>query len=149
MRDLTMDNQLTVSPLDMKTLDHVILFDGVCKLCNGWSRFVIYTDKKRRFKLATVQSDQGQEILRHFGLPTDHFDTMVYVESGKLYVKSSAFLKAISGFPLPYKLLAVFWIIPVPIRDWLYDLVAQNRYKIFGRYDQCMLPTADHLERFL
>ncbi len=136
-------------PINVATLDHVILFDGVCKLCNGWSRFVIHTDKKQLFKLATVQSDQGQQILRHFNLPTDHFDTMVYIEKGQLYVKSSAFLKAISHFPLPYKLLAVFWILPRPIRDWLYDRVALNRYKIFGRYDQCMLPTADHLGRFL
>lgn len=105
--------------------------------------------KKRLFKLATVQSEQGQQILHHFGLPTDYFDTMVYVENGTLYVKSSAFLKAISRFPVPYKLLAVFWIIPRPIRDWLYDRVALNRYKIFGRDDQCMLPTADHLGRFL
>ncbi len=136
-------------PINVDTLDHVILFDGVCKLCHGWSRFVIFTDKKRLFKLATVQSEQGQQILRHFGLPTDNFDTMVYIENGKLYVKSSAFLKAISRFPLPYKLLAVFWILPRPIRDWLYDRVALNRYKIFGRYNQCMLPTADHLGRFL
>jgi predicted DCC family thiol-disulfide oxidoreductase YuxK len=96
-----------------------------------------------------VQSDIGQKILSHFGLPTDHFDTMVYIENEKLYIKSSAFLKAISGFPLPYKLLAAFWIIPAPIRDWMYDRIALNRYKIFGRYEQCMLPTADHLERFL
>jgi predicted DCC family thiol-disulfide oxidoreductase YuxK len=144
-----MDNQAPVAPLNIESLNRVILFDGVCKLCNGWSRFVIHTDKKRRYRLATVQSDIGQKILSHFGLPTDHFDTMVYIENEKLYIKSSAFLKAISGFPLPYKLLAVFWIIPAPIRDWLYDLIAQNRYKIFGRYEQCMLPTADHLERFL
>lgn len=135
--------------INVNTLDHVILFDGVCKLCNGWSRFVIHTDKKQRFKLATVQSDQGQQILRHFNLPTDHFDTMVYIEKGQLYVKSSAFLKAISRFPLPYKLLTAFWILPRPIRDWLYDRIALNRYKIFGHYDKCMLPTADHLGRFL
>jgi len=139
----------TQSSVNVDSLDHVILFDGVCKLCHGWSRFVIYADKKRLFKLATVQSEQGQQILRHFGLPTNNFDTMVYVENGKLYVKSSAFLKAMSRFPLPYKLLTVFWILPRPIRDWLYDRVALNRYTIFGRYDQCMLPTSDHLGRFL
>jgi len=135
--------------LNMKNLDHIILFDGACKLCHGWSRFVIYADKKHVFKLATVQSDQGQQILRHFGLPSDQFDTMVYVENGKLYVKSAAFLKAMSRFPLPYYLLCVFWVIPQHIRDWLYDRIAQNRYRIFGKYDQCIVPTADHNERFL
>jgi predicted DCC family thiol-disulfide oxidoreductase YuxK len=135
--------------LDVGSLDKVILFDGECKLCHGWSRFVIRKDSARLFRLATVQSEQGQQILRHFGLPTDRFDTMLYVENGQHYVQSDAFLKAIAHFPSPYKLLTIFKIIPRHLRDWMYDRIALNRYKIFGKYDACMMPSSDHLARFL
>lgn len=91
----------STTPINMATLENVILFDGVCKLCNGWSRFVIHADKKRLFKLATVQSEQGQQILHHFGLPTDYFDTMVYVENDTIYVKSAHFLKQFHDFQFP------------------------------------------------
>ncbi|MDE2422549.1 MAG: thiol-disulfide oxidoreductase DCC family protein [Gammaproteobacteria bacterium] len=127
----------------------VLLFDGVCKLCNGWSRFVIRYDKQQRFKLATVQSDAGQQILHHLGLPTDHFDTMVYLEHGQVYLKSTAFLKAIVHFPFPFRLLSVFIVLPLGFRDKMYDLIARNRYRIFGRYDACIVPNARDLQRFL
>ncbi|MDE2422171.1 MAG: thiol-disulfide oxidoreductase DCC family protein [Gammaproteobacteria bacterium] len=127
----------------------VLLFDGVCKLCNGWSRFVIRYDKQQRFQLATVQSDAGQQILLHLGLPTDHYDTMVYLEHGQAYLKSTAFLKAIVHFPFPFRLLGVFILLPLGFRDKMYDLIARNRYRIFGRYDQCIVPKACDLRRFL
>jgi len=129
--------------------DKVILFDGVCKLCNAWSHFILKYDNQRLFKLASVQSDAGQAILRHYGYPLDRFDTMLLVDCGVAYAKSTAFLQVVRQLPFPFKLLAVGRLIPRPIRDWLYDRVAINRYKIFGRYDQCVVPSAEHVGRFL
>ncbi|MCF6300321.1 MAG: thiol-disulfide oxidoreductase DCC family protein [Proteobacteria bacterium] len=129
--------------------DPLILFDGVCKLCHGWSQFILKYDRSHVFKLATVQSKQGQAILRHFGLPTNHFDTMIYVEDNQAYQKSTAFLKVIQKLPYPIKLLQLCYIVPRFIRDWFYDRVALNRYRLFGKYSECPLPTADHNNRFL
>lgn len=129
--------------------DRVILFDGVCKLCNVWSRFILTYDREHKFRLATVQSEAGQAILAHFGLPLDHFDTMLLVEGPVAYEKSTAFLQVVRQLPAPFYLLWIFRLIPVAIRDWLYDHIAQNRYRIFGKYDQCLLPTPEHQQRFL
>jgi predicted DCC family thiol-disulfide oxidoreductase YuxK len=129
--------------------DQLILFDGVCKLCHGWSRFIIKYDRDHTFKLATVQSEQGQAILEYFKMPTSHFDTMLYIENNMAYEKSTAFLKVVNKLPYPFKPLQVFYLIPRFIRDWFYDRIALNRYKLFGKYDKCLLPTADYDNRFL
>ncbi len=142
-----MNKQTT--PPHMTKEDKVILFDGVCKLCHFWSQFTIKYDKKRVFKLASVQSPEGQRILAHFGMPTDQFDTMLYIENNLSHEKSDAFLKIIRQFPLPWRALFIFSVIPKAIRDWGYDRIALNRYVLFGKYDQCILPTADHKSRFL
>ncbi len=138
---------MTVPYINKK--DNLILFDSVCKLCHGWSRFIIKYDRNHVFKLATVQSEQGQAILEHFDMPTSYFDTMLYVENNRAYEKSTAFLKVVNKLPYPFKLLQVFYLIPRFIRDWFYDRIALNRYKLFGKYDNCLLPTADHNNRFL
>ena len=129
--------------------DSVVLFDGVCRLCAAWSRFLIRFDKRYRFRLATVQSEQGQAILTWFGLPRDEYETMVLVENGRLYTKSAAFIRVVRRLPMPWPLLALGWCIPGFIRDWLYDRIALNRYQLFGKYDICMVPDPDHKERFL
>jgi len=129
--------------------DNLILFDGVCRLCNAWSRFIIRHDKKRIFRLASVQSAQGQQILEHFGMPTDHFDTMLYVERYTPYEKSEAFLRVTAKLGFPWTGTRVLWLVPRAIRDWFYDRIALNRYRLFGRYDRCLLPAPDHDQRFL
>ncbi|MBS63094.1 thiol-disulfide oxidoreductase DCC family protein [Salinisphaera sp.] len=129
--------------------DRVILFDGVCRLCNAWCHFILKYDRQRRFKLASVQSREGQAILSHFELPTDHFDTMLYVEGRRAYERSDAFLRVVVQLGGVWKLLAVLRICPRVIRDFFYDRIALNRYRIFGRYDQCVLPEPDHAGRFL
>lgn len=129
--------------------DEVVLFDGVCRLCNFSTRFLMRFDTERRYKLAAVQSEAGQDILRWFGLPTDHHDTFVLVRGNKAYYRSAAAVRVMAGLPLPWKLVALAWIIPRPIRDWLYDRIAQNRYRLFGKYDTCTVPTPENLARFL
>lgn len=129
--------------------DCVILFDGVCKLCNFWSQFIIKVDKKQYFKLCSVQSPEGQSILKHFNRPTQHFDTMLYVEAERCFDKSDAFLNIVNKLGFPWRIFYIFKILPKGLRNWLYDRVALNRYTLFGKYDTCMLPTKDNENRFL
>ena len=129
--------------------DRVVLFDGVCKLCNAWSRFLIRFDRGRRFTLASVQSPEGLAILRWYGLPTESYDTMLLVEGPRLYTRSTAFIRVMAQLPFPWPLVAVVWIIPPFIRNWLYDRIALNRYRLFGRFEACVLAPPDHAARFL
>lgn len=133
----------------LKAGETVVLFDGVCKLCNGWAKFIIRHDRRQRIRLATVQSPEGQALLEWAGLPLDRFDTMAAVTGDRLYVRSEAFFVALSDFPAPWRWLRVLRFFPAVIRDWLYDRIALNRYRLFGRYDSCLLPTPDHERRFL
>lgn len=133
----------------LQAADRVVLFDGVCKLCNGWAKFLIRQDRQRRFKLASVQSPQGQAILAFYGLPIDRFDTMAYVEGPQLHVRSDAVLRILAQLPRPWRWLRLLRCVPAGLRDWLYDRVALNRYRLFGRHASCLLPHPDHRERFL
>ncbi len=83
------------------------------------------------------------------GLPTDTFDTMVYVEDGQAYFRSTAFLKIVAHLPFPYPLLGLGWVIPQMLRDWLYDRIALNRYRLFGRRSTCMMPDKTLAKRFI
>ena len=129
--------------------DCVILFDGVCKLCNVWTQFIVKVDTQQRFKLCSVQSPEGQSILNHFKMPTDQFDTMLLVEGNQYFDKSDAFLNVVNKLGFPWRLLYVFKILPKGIRNWLYDRIALNRYYLFGQYDSCMLPSKENENRFI
>ena len=136
-------------PPNIQKNDRVILFDGVCKLCNAWSNFIIKNDKKQQFKLCSVQSIEGKKILNHFQFPTEHFETMLYVEGNQYYQKSEAFFNVIKKLEMPWSLLTIFKILPKSLSDWLYDRIALNRYTLFGKYDYCRLPEADHQTRYI
>lgn len=129
--------------------DRVILFDGVCRLCSVWARFLIKFDRKHHFKLATVQSPEGRAILEWYGYPIDYYETMLLVEGSHIYTKSSAFFRVMRQLPWPWPLVCIGWAVPSFIRDWLYDRVALNRYRLFGRYEVCVVPSKEHDSRFL
>ena len=132
--------------------DHpkIILFDGVCNLCAAWVQFVVKRDKLGQFKFASVQSAEGQALLTWCGLPTTQFDTMVYIENGQAYYKTQAFFKIVAQFNWTWRVFAkVSQIMPVVIRDWLYDRIAQNRYRLFGKREVCLMPTPQLTNRFL
>ena len=93
----------------MSNEDKVILFDGVCKLCNGWVRFVVNNDMNRVFKLAAMQSDEGQAFLKHFKRSADEFETMLYIDGNVVYEKSAAFFKIIREMTYPVRIMAVFF----------------------------------------
>ena len=129
--------------------DRVVLFDGVCKFCGFWARFLIRVDRAQVFKLATLQSPEGQAILQWFTFPADHCESMVLVEGSRAYTKSTAVLRIAARLPFPWPLGTVAWLVPRFIRDWWYDRIALNRYSLFGRYEECVVPTPEQKRRFL
>jgi predicted DCC family thiol-disulfide oxidoreductase YuxK len=138
----------------IQAADKVILFDGVCKLCHAWGRFIIRFDKTQKIKLAAVQSDEGLALMAYYQLnqantQQGQYDTMYYLTQGQVYEKSTAFLAIMATIPYPWRLLCVFKIVPRFIRDWVYDYIACRRYQLFGKYTQCTLPSPDHDNRFL
>jgi predicted DCC family thiol-disulfide oxidoreductase YuxK len=133
----------------METTKSIVLFDGVCNLCNGAVQFIINRDREGRFSFASLQSAVGQAQLRQFGLSTNAFDTFVLVEGGKAYTRSTAALRIARRLPGAWRLLYGLVIVPRPLRDWVYGLVARNRYRLFGRRDSCMMPTPELKAKFL
>jgi len=128
---------------------HILLFDGVCNLCNSIVQFIIKRDPKGKFQFASLQSESGQALLRKFGLPTDDFNSFVYIQGDEYFLKSSAglhVLKELGGF---WKLFYIFIIFPIPLRDFVYSIIAKTRYKIFGKRDTCMVATPELKQRFL
>ncbi|PCK20214.1 hypothetical protein CEY02_14535 [Bacillus pumilus] len=128
---------------------HLILFDGVCNVCSGAVQFVIKRDPNERMMFASLQSDTGQQILKENGLPLDEFNSFIYIEEGTLYTKSTGILKAARHLKGIYRWSYLLLAIPRPIRDWLYQLIAKNRYKWFGQKTSCMMPTPNIKKRFL
>ncbi|MBX3253249.1 MAG: thiol-disulfide oxidoreductase DCC family protein [Chitinophagaceae bacterium] len=129
--------------------DPVILFDGVCNLCNSSVQFVIRKDKKKVFHFTSLQSNAGIQLLKQYQLSPNRFDSFVLIENKKAYTRSTAALRVVKRLGGLWTLLYAFIIIPSFIRNALYDWVARNRYKWFGKSDNCMLPTPELKARFL
>ncbi len=127
----------------------IVLFDGVCNVCNASVNFVIDRDPRGRVKFAPLQSAIGQELLARHGLPTTDFDTMVLIVDGRAYTRSSAALRLLAKLKQPWPLLFPMILIPPPLRDLGYNLIANNRYRWFGREEACRVPTPELRERFL
>lgn len=126
----------------------VILFDGVCNLCNASVQFIIKKDKEKIFQFASLQSETGQQILKHFQLRADNFNSFILYQDGKIFTKSTAALKMFSQLN-GWKWTKLFFIIPRFIRDAVYNIIARNRYRWFGKKEECMVPTPEVKERFL
>ena len=137
------------SPQPPRTEHALILFDGVCNLCNGAVNFIIDRDPDGVFRFAPLQSDVAQEHLAGTPAAGTTLDTIVLVEDGTPYVRSTAALRIARRLTAPWPLLALFLAVPRPLRDAVYNWIARNRYDWFGRRDQCRLPTPDLKERFL
>ncbi len=127
----------------------MILFDGVCNLCNGLVQFVIARDPARRFRFASLQSDVAQRRLEGAGIAADVPDSIVLLEEGRLFTRSTAALRIARRLRFPWSLAFALIVVPRPLRDWVYSLVARNRYRWFGRRETCMIPTPELEERFL
>jgi predicted DCC family thiol-disulfide oxidoreductase YuxK len=127
----------------------VIFFDGVCNFCNGAIRFIIKRDKKRQFLFAPLQGKTGRELLERFNLAPNVINTFILLEKDKVYTKSTAALRVARKLSGGWKLLYGLMIVPRIIRNAVYNIIAKNRYKWFGRKDACMVPTPELKERFL
>jgi len=136
-------------PPGIGTADRVVLFDGVCVLCNAWVQFLLKVDTKRKFKLASMQSAEGQAILQWYGFPADDFETMLLVDGRSHFTRSTAFVRIMADLPFPWSGLSLMRIVPTPIRNWVYDRIALNRYTLFGKFDSYVMPDAAHTGRFL
>ena len=128
----------------------IILFDGVCNLCNGSVIFVLKWEKQPIFKFASIQSEAGRELLKWCGLSPDYTEAVIFIDNGKIYLGSSGALKIGQRLKFPWSSLASLGlIVPKLIRDRIYTQIAQHRYQWFGKREVCMIPTQNLKERFL
>ena len=127
----------------------MILFDGVCNLCNGFVQFVIARDPSAKFQFAALQSGAAERLLGPRDTHGDRPDSIVVVQDGRVFTRSAAALRILRGLRFPWPLAFALIAVPRPLRDWMYDIVARNRYRWFGQRDACMLPTPDLRARFL
>lgn len=127
----------------------IVLFDGVCNFCNDSVLKIIKYDKNNVFLFASLQSKFGKELLTRYNVNTTIDSIVLIIPDKNAYFKSTAGLLILSHFPWVWKTLGVFWILPKRIRDKLYDLFAQNRYKWFGKKEQCMIPSPEIRAKFI
>jgi predicted DCC family thiol-disulfide oxidoreductase YuxK len=133
-------------PLEKK----IILFDGVCNLCEASIVYVIKHDKKDIFRFVALQSDLGQRIVKHIGINTNHIDSVILYEPGvAYYYKSSAVVEIAKGLSGIFTWFTLFQILPTVLRDYVYDYVAKNRYKWYGKKQECLVPNKELVSKFL
>ena len=130
-------------------LDKILLYDGVCVFCNNSVDFVLEHERSADITFTPLQSEVGKQILRKFDYPEDYLGSILYLTNGKLLAKSSAALAVSKYLKAPISWLQVFWIVPKFLRDFVYDFIGRNRYKWFGQYDACRMPTPSLRKRFL
>ena len=127
----------------------LILFDGDCNLCNGSVQFVLKRDSNATFQFASLQSQVGREAILRVSAGESVPDSIVLIRGDKLLLKSSAALAIVRGLRWPWPILSVFWLVPYPLRDLIYDWIARNRIRWFGKREECWIPKPEWLIRFL
>jgi predicted DCC family thiol-disulfide oxidoreductase YuxK len=128
----------------------LMLFDGVCNLCSASMRFVLKYDRTHAIRFATMQSTTGQAMLHRLGLPTGEYESFLFIEKGQVHAQSRAALRLARSLAFPWRQMV--WaasILPRPLADWLYRLIARNRYRLFGKRDTCLVPQPHEKARFL
>jgi len=140
---------MTMQPSELEAQHGIVLFDGVCNLCNGFVNFVIDRDPAGYFKFGALQSEAARPYLERFGLRPDYMDSIVLIENGRLYRDSTAALRILRRLQGLWPLLYGLIVVPRPLRDAVYRWIARHRYRWFGRREQCRVPTPDLLARFL
>ena len=128
--------------------DDVILYDGVCVFCSRWVRFVAARDREARFRFTAIQSPYGTRLARAFGIDPQDPDTNAVIHGGVAYFKSDAALTVLSHLP-GFSWVRALFAVPKPLRDAVYNMIARNRYRIFGKYEACFVPDADMRDRVM
>ena len=131
------------------TDDRIILFDGVCNFCSASVQFILRKEKKPDFKFAALQSDVGKNLIRKYAGSSPLPDSILYIRNGKIFAKSAAALRICLGLKGAWPLFIIFLIVPAFVRDFVYDLIARNRYTWWGKREACFLPTPEFRSRFL
>jgi predicted DCC family thiol-disulfide oxidoreductase YuxK len=127
----------------------IILFDGLCALCSGWAAFVLRHDRKARYRLLTAQSALGHELYVHYGLDPTNYETNILLEDGVAWFRSESSLRMFEGLGLPWSLARGFRLLPLFVRDALYNWVAKRRLLFFGKLEQCYMPPPDYRDRLI
>jgi len=127
----------------------VVLFDGVCTLCNRTVDFILRHDRARRFRYGSLQSSAGRTLLEKFNLPTDRLEAIVVIDRGQFYTKSDAALRIARELDNPWPFLTILHVVPRGIRNRVYDWIARHRYAWFGKKDTCRIPTDAEKQLFL
>jgi predicted DCC family thiol-disulfide oxidoreductase YuxK len=128
--------------------DGLVLFDGVCILCSGWVRFLLARDHDGDFRFTPIQSPYGRQLAERLGIDPETPETNALIAGGRAYFKLDSMIEALQRFPR-WRWVRVLAILPRPVRDWCYDRIARNRYRLFGRTERCMVPTPEVSRRFL
>jgi predicted DCC family thiol-disulfide oxidoreductase YuxK len=126
----------------------VILFDGVCNLCNNSVKFIIKNDKRDIFKFAPLQSEYGINVQNRHNINTNEINSIILINGEKIFTKSNAALRIAKDLGAPYFIFYIFIVIPVFIRNFIYDFIAKNRYKWFGKMESCMIPSNELKSKF-
>lgn len=144
-----MNDQLDPSVHEWAKYERLILFDGVCNWCNAWVNFTIAHDPGGQFKFETLQSEPAQRILRDLKLSITDYQTFLLLEGGHVSTKSTAALRVLRQLSRWWLLYYLCVLVPVPLRDVVYDFVARHRYRWMGRTATCRVPTQAERERFI
>ena len=127
----------------------MIVFDGVCVLCSAFFQFIVNRDRAARFHFATAQSDLGQALFEALDLPTEEFETVLVIVEGRIYQRARGFAATMWALGWPWRLLTPILWVPEWLSDPIYHAIARNRYALFGKTDECYLPTPDIQSRFI
>ena len=130
-------------------MSDIVIFDGVCNLCVRSVKFIINHEADQFLRFTPLQSPAGRRLLREYGFDPEDAKSFVLVADGKPYVKSDAAIRVARHLRGGWRLIGAIKIIPRPIRNWTYDVIARNRYRWFGRSEGCMVPTPELLSRFV
>ncbi len=139
----------TIDILPALAAGNIIVFDGVCVLCNGFVRFVLRHDRQARFSFLIAQTETGEALYRALELKSSDYDTVLVFVDGTFHEKLDAFCVVMGRLGWPWRALGALRVLPRGLKDWLYDRIARNRYAIFGRCDTCLVPDETLRERFL
>jgi predicted DCC family thiol-disulfide oxidoreductase YuxK len=132
-----------------KTLTNIILFDGICNLCNHSVQFIIKHDKKGKFRFASLQSNFGKAQISNYQIDTNKINSVIYIKGNKVFTRSLAALKIVKSLDGFWPLFYIFIIIPPFLRNCIYDFIARKRYKWFGKKESCMVPLPELKSKFL
>lgn len=133
----------------MRPSEAIIVFDGVCVLCNGWVRFLLKHDKQGKFKFSSMQSDTGRALLARYGLDPENPDSFLLLENGKAYTDTAAIVRVLTALGGIWRAGRIVMVLPHALRDGAYRTIARNRYRWFGKHAVCSVPDPATKHRFL